>query len=94
MKAVQAHGVPVPKMLDLCKDESLLGTPFFVMEHVEGRLFKDLKLSGMSHDERRAVYSSMCETLARIHSVDINKAELADYGKQGNVLSKTDKMFK
>ncbi|KAK2163982.1 hypothetical protein LSH36_71g05101 [Paralvinella palmiformis] len=88
MKAVQAHGVPVPKMLDLCKDESLLGTPFFVMEHVEGRLFKDLKLSGMSHDERRAVYSSMCETLARIHSVDINKAELADYGKQGSYMKR------
>ncbi|XP_053385750.1 acyl-CoA dehydrogenase family member 10-like [Mercenaria mercenaria] len=86
MKAVGPHGVPVPKMLALCEDDSLLGTPFYIMEHVPGRIFQDHLLEGHRPEERTAIYQEMVKTLCKIHSVDINAAGLQDYGKQGGYL--------
>ena len=62
---------------------SLIGTPFYIMEHVPGRIFQDHLLEGHSPEERTAIYQEMVKTLCKIHSVDINAAGLQDYGKQG-----------
>lgn len=61
----------------------LLGTPFYVMEHVPGRVFKDITLPGMTPAERTQIFSAMNEVLGKIHQVDVDKAKLSDYGKKG-----------
>ena len=62
---------------------SLLGTPFYVMEHVPGRVFKDIELKGMTVEERRQIYAAMVDVLVKIHRVNITEAGLDDYGKKG-----------
>ncbi|XP_052237570.1 acyl-CoA dehydrogenase family member 10-like isoform X2 [Dreissena polymorpha] len=88
MKAVEGHGVPVPKMLALCEDDSVLGTPFYIMEHLPGRIFKDHLLSDSRPEERRAIYSEMIKTLCKIHSVSIQDAGLQGYGKHDGYLKR------
>ena len=71
MSALKLHSdVPVPDMLAYCDDESIIGTPFFLMQFIPGRIFKDPTLSELRPLERFAVYQAMCDTLARIHRVD------------------------
>jgi aminoglycoside phosphotransferase (APT) family kinase protein len=88
MQALQNTGVPVPKMLLLCEDDTLIGTPFFVMEYVPGRVLADLTLPGMNPQDRQAVYSDMVRVLAALHSVNYVKLGLEDYGKPGNYFSR------
>jgi len=70
MKALEKTDVPVPEMLLLCEDESVIGTPFFVMNYVRGRVLSDLTLPDMSIEERHSVYFDMIRVLAARHSVD------------------------
>ncbi|XP_041348618.1 acyl-CoA dehydrogenase family member 10-like [Gigantopelta aegis] len=84
MKAVMEHGVPVPRTLAFCDDESVLGTPFYIMDYVPGRIFKNHALPGLEPAERSAIYSTMIDVLCKIHSVDIDDAGLSTFGKQGN----------
>lgn len=86
MKALGSAGVPVPKTLALCEDSSILGTPFYVMEYAQGRLFKDPSLPGMTAEERKEIYHAMNETLFKIHSVDIDAVGLGDFGKRGSYI--------
>ena len=65
---------------------SVLGTPFYIMEHVDGRIFKNTTVSGMSPVERQQVYAAMVEALAKIHLVNIEAAGLGDFAKQGKFL--------
>jgi aminoglycoside phosphotransferase (APT) family kinase protein len=88
MKALQKTAVPVPAMLLLCEDESVIGTPFFVMEYVQGRVFGDLTLPDMTPPERRTIYFDMVRVLAALHSVNYAALGLADYGKPGNYFSR------
>mgnify|MGYP002862140728 CR=1 FL=1 len=83
MAALAATDVPVPTMLAFCDDRAVVGTPFYVMERVEGRVFHDCALPGVAPAERRAMYLAMAETLARLQKVDVAAAGLADYGRQG-----------
>ncbi len=69
------------RTLLLCDDASVIGTPFYVMEYVQGRIFKNASLPGMNPSERKAIYQEMCSVLARIHKVDPVQSGLADYGK-------------
>ena len=62
---------------------SVIGTPFYIMEFVAGKIYKDPSLPGLSPEERRKVYGAMNKTIAKIHSVDVEKAGIADYGKHG-----------
>ncbi|WP_116598345.1 phosphotransferase family protein [Primorskyibacter marinus] len=82
--ALSDSEVPVPRMLALCEDDSVLGAMFYVMEHVEGRSFLDPTLPDMSPTQRRAVIDEMNRVLAAIHSVDITAVGLADYGPEGS----------
>jgi aminoglycoside phosphotransferase (APT) family kinase protein len=84
MDALAKTDVPVPQMLHLCVDESVIGRAFYVMSHVEGRVFWDPVLPGMSASERAGIYEAMNRTLAALHNVDPDTVGLADYGKVGN----------
>jgi aminoglycoside phosphotransferase (APT) family kinase protein len=84
MRALAAQGIPVPWTLLLVEDESVIGRAFYLMQHVEGRIFWDQSLPDLDHVERAAIYDEMNRVIARLHSVDIERAGLSDYGKAGN----------
>uniref|UniRef100_A0AAR2JD68 Acyl-CoA dehydrogenase family member 11 n=1 Tax=Pygocentrus nattereri TaxID=42514 RepID=A0AAR2JD68_PYGNA len=80
-KALHSAAFPVPQPVLYCSDTDVIGTEFYIMEHVKGRIFRDLKLPGLSAAERSALYVAAVETLARLHSVDVASLGLAGYGK-------------
>lgn len=84
ISALETLDFPVPHAIALCEDPNVAGTPFYVMELVEGRIFWDPTLPEVPEDERRDYYASMCEVIARLHSIDYETAGLGDYGKPGN----------
>jgi aminoglycoside phosphotransferase (APT) family kinase protein len=84
MKALAATDVPVPRMHVLCEDESVVGTAFYVMDFLEGRIFRDPQLPDVPAAERAAIYDSMNDVLARLHKVDFARVGLGDFGKPGN----------
>ncbi len=89
LKALKATGVPVPETYLLCEDASIIGTPFYIMERIKGRIFRDQNAPEVSNKkERAAIFDAMNETLARIHLVDWNALGLADYGKPGNYMAR------
>ena len=88
MGALATHGVPVPHMLMLCEDESVIGRAFYVMECVEGRVLWEQSLPGMTPAERGAIYDEMNRVIAALHKVDVHAAGLADYGKPGNYVER------
>jgi aminoglycoside phosphotransferase (APT) family kinase protein len=73
--------VPVPKAYGLCEDEAVVGTPFYIMEFLDGRIFEDLAVPGVSADERMSLWHEAIRTLAKFHSVDFRKIGLESYGK-------------
>jgi aminoglycoside phosphotransferase (APT) family kinase protein len=81
MRALAETDAPVPPVRLLCTDASVIGTPFYVMDFVEGRIFRDNRLPGMSAAERVAIYDAMGDTLAALHKVDYAAVGLGDYGK-------------
>ena len=82
IKAIGEHtDVPVPKVYCLCMDETILGTPFYVMEFIDGRIYSDVRLPDIkSEEERRECWQSAISTLAKLHLVDPIKIGLSDYG--------------
>lgn len=84
MRALSSQGIPVPQTLLLCEDENVIGRAFYLMQHVEGRIFWEQSLPGVPSAERGAIYDEMNRVIARLHSVDIECAGLADYGRAGN----------
>ena len=88
MKALHGSGVPVPRMFSYCEDESIVGTPFYLMEFLEGRVLVDQSLPGMEPKERGAIYREMSRVIAALHSVDYEAAGLASYGKSGNYFAR------
>jgi acyl-CoA dehydrogenase len=84
MKALGDSAVPVPRMLAYCEDAELLGTPFYVMEFLDGRVLVDQSLPGISPTERGQIYAEMNRVLAALHQVDYNALGLASFGKPGN----------
>ena len=84
MKALGGTQVPVPPALLLCDDATVIGTPFFIMGCVDGRVFRQPHLPGVSAADRAAMYEDMADVLARLHSADVASLGLADYGKPGN----------
>jgi len=81
-------GFPVAKAYALCMDEDVLGTIFYVMDNVEGRILWDGTLPDYQPAERRAIYEAQIDTLAALHNVDYAAVGLADYGKPGNYFSR------
>ncbi|WP_274626968.1 phosphotransferase family protein [Arvimicrobium flavum] len=84
LKALEATDVPVPKTVLLCEDDGIVGTPFYLMERVEGRVFHDCALRDVAPGERRGIYLAMADAMARLHAVRPDAIGLADYGRPGN----------
>ncbi|XP_074696163.1 acyl-CoA dehydrogenase family member 11 isoform X2 [Strix aluco] len=80
-KALFSAGFPVPEPLLYCSDVSIIGTEFYVMQHVQGRIFRDLSLPEVGPAERSALYIAMIETLALLHSFDLQSLGLQGYGR-------------
>jgi aminoglycoside phosphotransferase (APT) family kinase protein len=84
LAALAGQSFPVPRVHGLCLDEQVIGTPFYVMDMVEGRIFWDADLPELGQDERAACFDAMNDTIARLHAIDPAAAGLGDYGKPGN----------
>ncbi|MFQ3200139.1 MAG: aminoglycoside phosphotransferase (APT) family kinase protein [Zhongshania sp.] len=84
MQALTTSEVPVPKMRVLCNDDSVIGSMFYVMDYLDGRIFWNAALPEQTPAERGAIYDAMNQVLADLHNVDVNKVGLSDYGKPGN----------
>jgi len=81
MAALQNSDVQVPRMLHLCTNRDVIGTEFYVMEMVEGVVFQDPGLPGITPDQRRAFYDGLIRTLASLHKVDPAAVGLEDFGR-------------
>jgi aminoglycoside phosphotransferase (APT) family kinase protein len=88
LTALGRVGFPVPHVYALCTDEQVIGTHFFVMEHVGGRIFWDATFPQAQRQERRAYFDAMNDTLARLHGLDPAVIGLEDYGKPGNYFAR------
>jgi aminoglycoside phosphotransferase (APT) family kinase protein len=88
MKALENSPVPVPKMLALCSDDSVIGSMFYVMEFIEGRILWNSTLSDVDKPLRGAMYDEMVRLLAALHTLDLDKHGLRDYGKPGNYFAR------
>ena len=84
MAGLAGSPVPVPQMLCLCEDESVIGRAFYIMSFVEGRIYWDQSLPGMTPAQRGQIYREMNRVMAALHSVDFVAAGLGSYGKPGN----------
>ncbi|WP_120635447.1 phosphotransferase family protein [Ruegeria sp. EL01] len=82
--AIAGSKVPVPEMYLLCEDDSVIGSTFYVMEHLQGRVFLEPAMKGESNTTRTAILDEMNRVLAELHMVDIDAAGLSDYGPTGN----------
>jgi aminoglycoside phosphotransferase (APT) family kinase protein len=82
-KALSGTDVPVADMLLLCEDDNVIGTMFYVMEHLDGRHFDDPSLPGQTNEDRAAIFDEMNRVLAALHSVDLDAVGLADFGAPG-----------
>jgi len=86
--ALQDIAVPTPKPYRYCEDREILGTPFYFMEWLEGRVVYDYALPGFAPKHRAACYRSMCATLAAIHRLDYRAVGLGDFGRPGNYFAR------
>lgn len=87
-QALRGTGVPVPEMLLLCRDESVIGTMFFVMGHVDGRVYADRLLPGCTAAERTAMYAHMAQILAELHRLDYRAVGLEGYGRPDGYIAR------
>jgi aminoglycoside phosphotransferase (APT) family kinase protein len=88
ISALETTGFPVPRPYALCEDPAVIGAVFYVMEAVEGPIFWNGALPGMTPEQRRATYEAMISTLARLHGVDYAAIGLSDYGRPGNYFAR------
>ncbi|HEY0846224.1 MAG TPA: phosphotransferase [Noviherbaspirillum sp.] len=86
--ALAKTDVPVARTYALCEDESVIGTMFYIMDYVQGRILWDPSLPGMRPEERRAIFNEMNRVIAALHSVDYKAVGLETYGKPGSYLER------
>jgi aminoglycoside phosphotransferase (APT) family kinase protein len=88
LSALAGTDVPVPSTHFFCADPEVIGTPFYVMERLRGRVFWSPSLPEVPREDRRAIHFGMADALARLHSVDYRAVGLADYGKPGSYFTR------
>ena len=88
MRALADTAVPVPKVYALCEDDAVIGSAFYVMEFLEGRIFWDPRLPDLPPAERRATFQSMNAVIAELHSIDYVAVGLAEFGRPGNYMAR------
>ncbi|RMZ56216.1 hypothetical protein APUTEX25_002406 [Auxenochlorella protothecoides] len=85
--------VPVPRMMAMCNDPSVLGTPFYIMEHVQGHIYENPGMESAPPEHRSTVYQAMAETLAALHSLDPVSLGLEDFGRAGGYCARQVKRW-
>jgi aminoglycoside phosphotransferase (APT) family kinase protein len=88
IKALEGSAVPVPSVPLLCEDPAVIGTAFYVMAFLEGRVFRDPALPGIAAADRARIYAAMSATLARLHRIDWRAVGLEGFGKPTGYLSR------
>ena len=88
LSALAGTDVPVARVYGLCEDEAVLGRAFYIMDCVDGRVLWDQSLPGMSNAERAAIYDEMNRVIAALHTVDVAKVGLSEFGKPGNYFAR------
>jgi aminoglycoside phosphotransferase (APT) family kinase protein len=88
LAALGRTGYPVAHVFGLCTDESVIGSWFYVMEMVEGRIFWDATFPGVAREERPAYFDAMNAAIARLHGIEPEAIGLGDYGKPGNYFAR------
>lgn len=88
LSAMRDAGVPVAPVHALCLDESVIGSIFYVMDFVDGRIFWDPRLPELTRPERSAIFASMNDNIARIHSLSPEEIGLSDFGRSGDYLKR------
>ncbi len=88
MRALAHTAVPVPRVYALCEDDAIIGSAFYVMEFLDGRIFWDQNLPGLAPAERQAIFDSMNAVIATLHSVDQIAVGLAEFGRPGNYMAR------
>lgn len=88
LHALRDSGVPVPQVHLLCTEEGVIGTIFYVMEYLGGRVFADRALPSVSPADRAAIYGDMGRVLARLHGVDWRRVGLEGFGRPGNYVGR------
>ncbi|MGE4372451.1 MAG: phosphotransferase family protein [Xanthobacter sp.] len=88
LKALYGTDVPVPEPILYHEDAALLGTPFYLMGFIDGRVFTDCRLPDLSPEEREAIYFSMAETMARMHRLRPDEIGLEKHGRPGNYFAR------
>ena len=84
LRALEGVGYPAPRALALCEDEGVIGTAFYLMTFVDGRVLWNPALPELEREDRRPIYDAMNAGLARLHAIDVAAAGLSDYGKPGS----------
>ena len=92
LAALAGTDVPVPRVHHLCEDTAIVGTAFYVMDHVAGSVDQDPAWPALKTD-RRALYQSMADVLARLHRVDWRALGLSDYGREGNYIARQIRLW-
>jgi aminoglycoside phosphotransferase (APT) family kinase protein len=88
LAALEGTDVPVAHVHALCEDSEVIGSAFYVMDYVEGRIFWDALLPEVAPQDRGDIYREMVRVLAALHSVDYTAVGLGDYGKPGNYVER------
>ncbi|KAJ1865621.1 hypothetical protein LPJ78_002550 [Coemansia sp. RSA 989] len=84
LRALGEHTqVPVPKVYALCEDSSIVGTPFYLMEYLQGRILTDIRLPGIKPQERLRYWQALVDVLVQLHQVDYRQVGLETYGREG-----------
>jgi aminoglycoside phosphotransferase (APT) family kinase protein len=88
LTALQGSPVPTPKPYRYCESREIVGTPFYLMEWLDGRVFNDFATPGLMREQRAELFGSMCATLAAIHKLDYQALGLGDFGKPGDYFAR------
>ena len=88
LKALEGTGFPAPRALALCEDENVIGTAFYLMAHIDGRIFWNPALPDLERAERAPIFDAMNEALAKLHAIDVGKVGLSDFGKPGSYFTR------
>jgi aminoglycoside phosphotransferase (APT) family kinase protein len=88
LRALANTTVPVPHAHALCEDDGVIGSAFYVMDHIDGRTLHDATLPGMTPAQRGAVYAAMNQTIAALHRIDPAAVGLGDFGRPGHYLAR------
>ena len=88
ISALKNSGIPTPQALHLCQNTDIIGTEFFIMDMIEGRVFHDPGLPGVSKEGRRQYFDDYIRILANLHSIDIDAVGLSEFGRPNGYLER------